>query len=186
MVPKKIVFLDRDGVINDDHGYVSRIADFDFMPGVLSTCHWLYQMGYQLIVVTNQSGIARGMYSEADFLSLTEWMKGQFAQAGAPLLDVLYCPHLPEGNPPYNKVCICRKPKPGMLLRAGERYGIDFSQSIMVGDNESDMEAALAAEVAMRVLLSDSHPALPVASCATHHITHFSALQSLLMSKANQ
>lgn len=163
----KALFLDRDGVINVDHGYVYRQQDFQFMPGILESCAHFHQAGYKLIVVTNQSGIARGMYTPQDFCKLTVWMKAQFAQAGAALTDVLYCPHHPAGDPPYNIACQCRKPLPGMLLDAAAKHHIDLSGSCMVGDSERDMQAALAAGIPWRVLVSESSA---VKSCATHII----------------
>lgn len=161
---RRAAFLDRDGVINRDHGYVFRQQDFEFVDGVLGACARLSARGFALVVVTNQSGIGRGMYAEADFTQLTEWMRAQFAAAGAPLAGVYYCPHRPEGE------CDCRKPAPGMLLRAARELRLDLSRSVLFGDKASDLQAAAAAGVPVRVLLGTDGAALPddaQAACAT-------------------
>ncbi len=155
---RKAVFLDRDGVINQDHGYVVRIEDFDFIDGVFEACRHFIAKGYDLIVVTNQSGIGRGYYSEADFAKLSAWMSAQFKEQGAPLLDVLFCPHHPEkALPEYLADCQCRKPAPGMLIAAANKHNIDLSQSVMIGDKPSDISAGKAAGVA-RTVLVESQP----------------------------
>lgn len=161
---QRAAFLDRDGVINRDHGYVFRQQDFEFVDGVLGACARLSARGFALVVVTNQSGIGRGMYAEADFMQLTEWMRAQFAAAGAPLAGVYYCPHHPDQD------CDCRKPAPGMLLRAARELRLDLSRSVLFGDKASDLQAAAAAGVPVRVLLGTDGAALPddaQAACAT-------------------
>lgn len=148
-------FLDRDGVINVDRGYVYRREDFEFVPGVLEGARRLHELGYALVVVTNQSGIGRGLYSEADFGDLTAWMVRSFAAAGAPIARVYYCPHHPsEATGSYRRACQCRKPAPGMLLRAGHELGLDLTASAMFGDRASDLQAARVAGLAKRILLS--------------------------------
>lgn len=162
---RRAAFLDRDGVINIDRGYVYRKEDFEFVPGMLEGARRLHEGGYLLVVTSNQSGIGRGLYTEADFDELTTWMKRRFAEAGAPLAGVYYCPHHPTeavGN--YRRECDCRKPAPGMLLAAARDLDIDLRSSAMLGDKTSDLEAALAAGVPLRVLLgTDARevPALP-------------------------
>jgi len=144
----KAVFLDRDGIINVDHGYVYRPQDMEFVPGIFELCTYFRQLGYQLVVVTNQSGIGRGYYSEADFHQLTDWMKQEFAHRNVPLDGVYFCPHHPESaEGDYLKDCDCRKPQPGMLLQAASDLKLDLSQCLMVGDKLSDMQAAQAAGV---------------------------------------
>jgi D-glycero-D-manno-heptose 1,7-bisphosphate phosphatase len=156
-------FLDRDGVVNIDHGYVYRPEDFEFVPGVLEGARRLAGLGYALVVVTNQSGIGRGLYGEADFRALTDWMTQQFAAAGAPLAGVYFCPHHPtEAEGPYRLDCECRKPAPGMLLRAADELGLDLAASVMFGDRASDLEAARAAGVPHRVLLATDGTGEPV------------------------
>ncbi len=151
---RRAAFLDRDGVVNIDRGYVYRREDFDFVPGVLEGCRALCELGYLLVVVTNQSGIGRGQYSEDDFKMLTAWMKTEFVTAEAPLSGVYFCPHHPsKGLGSYLRSCDCRKPAPGMLTAAARDLNIDLSASIMFGDSESDLSAARAAGVPLRVLL---------------------------------
>jgi len=151
---RKAAFLDRDGVINIDHGYTFKPEHFDFIDGVFDACRHLQNLGYLLIVVTNQSGIARGYFTEDDFMNLTSWMKQQFAAHGVKIDGVYYCPHhLEKGQVPYNIDCDCRKPNPGMLVQAIREYGIDASQSLMVGDKAADMQAAAAAGVGRKILV---------------------------------
>jgi D-glycero-D-manno-heptose 1,7-bisphosphate phosphatase len=151
---RKAAFLDRDGVINIDHGYLYQPEQFDFIDGVFDACRHLQNLGYLLIVVTNQSGIARGYYTEHQFALLTSWMKQQFAAQGVKIDGVYYCPHhLEKGQNPYNIDCDCRKPQPGMFTQAIREYGIDPAQSLMLGDKAADMQAASAAGVARKVLV---------------------------------
>ena len=150
----RAVFLDRDGVINKDTGYVHLVDDFEYIDGVFDACLALKKMGYLLVVVTNQSGIARGMYSEDDFHSLTEWMDWNFADKGVDLDGIYYCPHHPEkGIGEYKQDCDCRKPKPGMLLDAAKFLKIDLANLIMVGDKADDMRAAKAAGIGKSILV---------------------------------
>ncbi|BBG66516.1 D-glycero-D-manno-heptose 1,7-bisphosphate phosphatase [Hydrogenimonas sp.] len=135
---KKALFLDRDGVINIDHGYVSRIEDFEFVEGILDLVYEAQKRGYLPIVVTNQSGIGRGYYSPDDFERLTSWMLEKMRERGI-VIDrshVLHCPHSPDTG------CGCRKPMPGMFLEARERFEIDMPNSWMIGDKPGDIEAA--------------------------------------------
>lgn len=151
---RKAAFLDRDGVINIDHAYVSRREDFEWVEGVLDAARKLYEAGYALVVVTNQSGIGRGYYTETDFEALNVYMFRMFEEAGAPLAGIYFCPHHPEkAIGAYKIACTCRKPQPGMILRAAEEMSIDLSQSILFGDKESDMQAAQAAGIPRRILL---------------------------------
>jgi D-glycero-D-manno-heptose 1,7-bisphosphate phosphatase len=159
-------FLDRDGVINIDHGYVSRREQFDWVPGVLGAAARLHEAGYALVVVTNQSGIGRGFYAESDFAILSDWMRAEFAAAGAPLAGVYHCPHHPvDAIGPYRMACDCRKPAPGMLLRAARELDLDLARSLMFGDRESDLQAAQAAGVPQRYLLATDGASVP-AACA--------------------
>lgn len=143
----KAVFLDRDGVINIDHGYVYRKEDFEFVDGIFELCRHFQEKGYLLIVVTNQSGIARGMYTEEQFQDLTNWMTAQFQKQGIKITKVYYCPHHPEFGPSEARNCECRKPKSGMILRGAIELGIDLKKSVMIGDKRSDQEAAEAAGI---------------------------------------
>jgi len=151
---KPAVFLDRDGVINKDNGYVSEIDDFEFLDGVIEACAALKAKGYLLVVITNQSGIARGMFSEAQFHTLTEWMDWSLADRGVDLDGIYYCPHHVEhGQGEFKTDCDCRKPKPGMLFNAIEDLDIDVEHSILVGDKVSDLKAGIAAGVKTNYLV---------------------------------
>jgi D-glycero-D-manno-heptose 1,7-bisphosphate phosphatase len=157
-------FLDRDGVINVDRGYVFRREDFEFVPGVLEGARRLVELGHAVVVITNQSGIGRGLYGEDDFHALTRWMEGEFAAAGAPLAAVYYCPHHPsEAQGLYRIDCACRKPAPGMLLRARDELALDLSASVLFGDRGSDLMAAQAAGVPRRILLATDGRGEPAA-----------------------
>ncbi|MDE9456630.1 D-glycero-beta-D-manno-heptose 1,7-bisphosphate 7-phosphatase [Xenorhabdus bovienii] len=148
------VFLDRDGTINIDHGYVHEIDNFQFIDGAIEAMLELKKMGYALVLITNQSGIAREMFTEDQFLQLTEWMDWSLADRGVDLDGIYYCPHHPEGSADaYKKNCHCRKPQPGMLLDAQKELSIDMSASYMVGDKIEDMLAANAANVGTKVLV---------------------------------
>jgi len=149
----KALFLDRDGVINKEKNYLYKIQDFEFIDGAFDSCRFFQSKGFKIVVVTNQSGIARGIYSEEDYQKLTLWMISQFQKENITILGVYYCPHHPE----YGEDCNCRKPKPGQLLKAAVDNKIDLSQSIMVGDKASDMEAAEAAGIPQRVIVQSGH-----------------------------
>lgn len=139
----RALFLDRDGVININHGYVYQINGFEFIDGIFELVKRANKQGYKVFVVTNQSGIGRGMYTESDFASLTEWMVASFAAKRAFIDDVFYCPHHPEAKlEQYRKVCECRKPNAGMLRDAALKHQINLKGSVMVGDKHSDMSAA--------------------------------------------
>ncbi len=166
------LFLDRDGVINEDSGYVYRIDDFRFLPGALEGCRRFHDAGYMIVVVTNQAGIARGYYTENDFKVLTRWMCSQFTKFGAPISAVYHCPHHPDGIVrQYSTICECRKPAPGLLIRARKDLSIDMRHSILVGDKVSDVLAAQAANVGRSYFLgSTAHMCTsspPGATCNT-------------------
>ena len=153
---QKALFLDRDGVINVNHGYVFQQQSFDFMEGIFELCLKARDKGYLIIIVTNQSGIARGYYSEHEFKRLTRWIEHQFWKKGIKIQQTLHCPH----HPKYSFRCCCRKPKIGMLTKASRRFGIDRSQSVMIGDSLSDMQCAQAAEVGTRIYLNQELQAI--------------------------
>jgi len=153
MILRPALFLDRDGVINLDHGYVHRIDDFEFIPGIFSLVRRGRELGYRVIVITNQAGIGRGYYSEVQFFALTEWMKARFQDEGAPLDAVYHCPHHPDhGIGVFRQDSPDRKPRPGMLLRAAREWDLDLHRSALVGDRASDIQAAVAAGVPHRFL----------------------------------
>ena len=151
------LLLDRDGVINVDHGYVYRIDQFEFMPGIFDLCRAARALGHRIAVVTNQAGIARGLYSEADFHSLTAWMQRRFEQEGAPIDRVYFCPtHPTAGIGAYRVDSSFRKPGPGMLLQAAAELELNLARSTLVGDKASDAEAGVAAGVGRIVVLQDA------------------------------
>lgn len=137
---KKVAFLDRDGVINYDHGYVFRRSDFEFLPGVFKATRLLVLKGYKIVIITNQSGIGRGMFSIEDFEKLTFWMQAKFLSHGASILGLYFCPHHPtEAIEVFRIKCDCRKPGSKMILDAVNDLQIDLDSSIIVGDKNSDL-----------------------------------------------
>ncbi|WP_380184546.1 D-glycero-beta-D-manno-heptose 1,7-bisphosphate 7-phosphatase [Kalamiella sp. sgz302252] len=153
------IFLDRDGTMNVDHGYVHEIDNFQFIDGVIEAMRELKKMGFALVMVTNQSGIARGIFSEDTFMQLTEWMDWSLADREVDLDGIYYCPHHPEGAvEEYRQECDCRKPQPGMLLSAQKELNIDMAASYMVGDKIDDMLAGKAAGVGIKVLVRSGKP----------------------------
>lgn len=144
----RAAFIDRDGVLNEERSFVYRREDFAFIPGSIEALQRLSRAGYRLVVVTNQSGIARGLYTEDDHAALTEHMRQGLGKEGVHLDAVEYCPHLPDAPlPQYRVDCDCRKPKPGMLLRAIRALDLDAGSSFLVGDRISDVQAGRAAGI---------------------------------------
>jgi len=153
------IFLDRDGTLNVDNGYVHEIDDFQFIDGTIEALQQLKTMGFALVVVTNQSGIARGMFTEDTFMRLTEWMDWSLADRDVDLDGIYFCPHHPEATvDEFRQTCDCRKPQPGMLLTAQEELHIDMAASYMVGDKLEDMLAGQAAGVGTKVLVRSGKP----------------------------
>lgn len=135
----KAIFLDRDGTINVEKHYLYRIEDFEFLPGSIDALKQFQSAGYLLILITNQSGIGRGYYTEDDFCKLNNWMIGRLKEYGIDIADVYYCPHLPDAEVErYRKDCNCRKPKLGMFQKAVDDYDIDLRQSYAIGDKIRD------------------------------------------------
>lgn len=153
----KALFLDRDGVINVDKGYVSRVQDFEFCGGIFELCRFFLARDYEIFIITNQSGIARGFYSEKDFANLSEFMLKSFEKQGVMIKKIYHCPHL-EG-------CECRKPKPGMIVRAGAEFNIDLANSIFIGDNLTDMQAGARAGISRLCLVCGARDFNGAASC---------------------
>ncbi|HUZ97516.1 MAG TPA: HAD family hydrolase [Edaphobacter sp.] len=151
----RALFLDRDGVINHEVGYLHRVEDVRFVDGIFSLCRTAAGLGYRLIVVTNQAGIARGFYSEADFDALMIWIKGAFRAEGVELDAVYHCPFHPEhGVGKYKRDHEDRKPGTGMLRRGVREFGVELGDSVMVGDRCSDIAAANAAGLRQVFLIS--------------------------------
>ena len=145
---QKALFLDRDGIINIDHGYVSRIEDFEFVTGIFPFIQLFIDAGYLVFIVTNQSGIGRGYYSEKNFTQLSAWMLNEFEKQNIHIENVYYCPHSPEEK------CYCRKPQAGMIQEALKTYDINLSDSWMVGDKSSDIELAFNAGIKNSIFIS--------------------------------
>ena len=136
-------FLDRGGVLNVDINHLHRVEDFVWIDGAIAALRRLSQRFARVVVVTNQSGIARGLYGEAEVQRLHAWMDATAAAQGARIDAFYYCPHHPTaGAGPYTRPCDCRKPEPGMLVRAIAEHAIDPDASLLIGDKDSDVEAA--------------------------------------------
>ena len=148
---KKTIFLDRDGVINKEANYLYKISDFNFIDGIFKACQHFIKLNYSIIIVTNQSGIARNLYKEKDFQTLTNWMLEEFKENDIKILDVFHCPHGP------NSLCKCRKPKSGMFLDAKIKHKINMKDSWMIGDKEDDIIAANNAGIYNTILVKSGH-----------------------------
>jgi D-glycero-D-manno-heptose 1,7-bisphosphate phosphatase len=146
----KALFLDRDGVVNVEKNYLHKIEEFELMEGIIDVCRAYQDQGYLILIVTNQSGISRGYYTEADFAHLSQWMIEHFKEVGITITRIYHCPH----HESIDGICECRKPEPGMFLEARKEYDLDMEHSVMIGDNERDIEASLKAGVGMNILLS--------------------------------
>jgi D-glycero-D-manno-heptose 1,7-bisphosphate phosphatase len=144
----KALFLDRDGVINKDTKYCHKVEEFEFIDGIFDLVKRYQDEGYLPIIVTNQSGIGRGYYTQEDYMKVTEYMVNQFLQRGIKIEAVYHCPHTPEDK------CSCRKPRTGMFMAAKKAFRIDMKNSIMIGDKHSDIQAAKSAKIKERILVS--------------------------------
>ncbi|MCK9455553.1 D-glycero-beta-D-manno-heptose 1,7-bisphosphate 7-phosphatase [Sulfurimonas sp.] len=149
----KALFLDRDGVINVELNYLYKIEDFKFIENIFKLCRYYQNLGYIIVVVTNQSGIARGYYSEFAFNKLTSWMIKEFAAEGIKITKVYHCPHHPD----ISGECDCRKPEPGMILKAAKELDIDLRQSVLIGDKERDIEAAVRSGIKESYLFDEAN-----------------------------
>ncbi len=149
------LFLDRDGVINVDVGHAHKPEQIEWNPGIFELIASANRSGYLVVIITNQAGIAKGLYSVETFLQLSTWMGEQIARHGGRIDDIEFCPHHPDGIiEEYTKVCDCRKPKPGMLKKLIERHSIDVTRSILIGDKATDIMAGWAVDVADCYLFS--------------------------------
>ncbi len=153
IMPNGALFLDRDGVINVDHGYVHRPDQFEFVPGIFELARfWTNELRRPIVVVTNQSGIGRGYFEQNAYSELTRWMCGRFEAEGTLIARVYHCPHHPlDGVGEYRCDHPWRKPNPGMLLQAISDLGLDPAHCAIVGDKMSDMEAGAAAGIGLRI-----------------------------------
>lgn len=165
----KALFLDRDGVVNVEKNYLYKIEDFELINGIVEVCQHYEALGYLIIIVTNQSGISRGYYSGEDFERLSAWMIEHFKSLGVVITHIYHCPH----HESIDGACDCRKPQPGMFLDAQKEYALDMQNSVMIGDNERDIQAAIRAGVGTNILLSAE-----VRDSAANQIVH--SLKELL------
>ena len=152
----RALFLDRDGVINKDFGYVFKIKDFDFNSGIYDLINKAQSLNYKIIIITNQAGIAREFFTEDDFHNLNDWMLNEFSRHGCNIDKVYYCPYHPtEGKGKFLKDDYCRKPNPGMIYEAQNEFKIDLSNSILIGDRPSDILAGLNSGIETNILFSN-------------------------------
>ena len=155
----KVAFLDRDGVINTEVNYLHRIRDFEYTYKCKDALLKLIKKGYKLIIVTNQAGIAKGIFTEEEYCELTDFYMQDLFKDNIPIHDVFYCPHHIDGVLKFfSKECDCRKPKPGMFIDAIKKHNIDIDSSIMVGDKISDIDAASSAGIRNLFLVESGHP----------------------------
>ncbi|ADV33691.1 D,D-heptose 1,7-bisphosphate phosphatase [Candidatus Blochmanniella vafra str. BVAF] len=158
MNAKSAIFLDRDGTININNNYISQINNFFFIDNVIKTLLELQDMGFILIIVTNQSGIARGFFTEEQFLYLTKWMISYLKSYFIYIDAVYYCPHHVKGKvKKFKQFCCCRKPNPGMLINAKKYFNINMSKSYIIGDSKYDMFAGKSAQVGTTVLIHNKY-----------------------------
>jgi len=150
-MPIKTIFLDRDGVINKDTNYLYKIEDFQFVDGVFEACNHFQKLGFKIIIITNQSGITRGYFTENDYQNLTVWMLEKLKIKEIEILDIFHCPHTSESN------CECRKPKPGMFIAAKNKHDINMKESWIIGDSERDITAASSAGITNTILVRSGH-----------------------------
>lgn len=158
---RKAVFLDRDGTINVDKGYVHRIEDWEWIPGATDAIAALKKAGFLVIVITNQAGIARGYYTDKEVTTLHEWVNRELEKYGTRIDGFYFCPHHPE----FSGECECRKPLPGLLLQAKRDFDIDFERSWLIGDKAGDIQAGRAAGVKSILVMTgygrEHHTQLP-------------------------
>ncbi|MEG6512210.1 HAD family hydrolase [Desulforamulus ruminis] len=182
MKRRPALFLDRDGVINSDHGYVYKQENFQFIEGIFELCRTAKQLGYLIFVVTNQAGIGRGYYTEQDFLELTDWMCGVFSDKGIVIDGVYFCPYHPEHAVGQYKVdSPYRKPGPGMILQAAEEFDIDLVRSVLVGDKETDILAGMTAGVGCNLLYCASGSYDSIITTASTVISRLSQVERFLL-----
>lgn len=155
MIKKPALFLDRDGVINIDYGYVFTRESFVFVDGIFDICRYFRDMNYLIFIITNQSGIGRGLYSEKQFLDLMEWVKCRFIEKDIVIEKIYFCPHHKDAViKEYRRDCESRKPRPGMINSAVSQFNLNLHKSVLIGDKLSDIDAGCAAGIRHNFLLN--------------------------------
>jgi len=147
----KVVFLDRDGVINIEKNYLHRIENFEFIDGVFESLKYLQSLGYKLVIITNQSGIGRGYYTREQYEILTKWLKEEFKKQNIEIAEIFCCPHSPDDE------CSCRKPKIGMIEQASKIIDIDYKNSWIIGDKDSDIKTGINANIQNTIQVKTGH-----------------------------
>jgi len=148
---RKALFLDRDGTVNIEKEYVYKKEDFEFQPGIFELIRTFQKEGYLIFIITNQSGIARGLYTENEYLQLTDWMINELAKESIRIEKVYHCPHHPD----FTGECDCRKPKPGLILEAIKTYNLDPENTVLIGDSDRDLEAGKRAGIGKNLYIQD-------------------------------
>ncbi|HTY37498.1 MAG TPA: D-glycero-beta-D-manno-heptose 1,7-bisphosphate 7-phosphatase [Bacteroidota bacterium] len=169
------LFFDRDGTLNTELDFLSRPEELQLIPNAARAIREANDFGLKVFIITNQSGIARGLFTEMDLQAIHKRLRGMLEEQGARVDAIYYCPHHPEyGQTPYKKSCSCRKPKPGMLKKAAKEFGIKLSQSFLIGDRCIDMEAGKAAGCTTALVLT-GYGAVEREDCNKAHCTDFVA-----------
>ncbi len=176
----KALFIDRDGVINVEKNYLHKAEEFEFIDGVFDALRFSEQNGFLNIIITNQSGIGRGYYSEDDYAKLTSWMVDEFAKKSVKISKVYHCPHDEKST------CDCRKPKAGMIFQAQEEFDIVLKESWLIGDKESDIEAGINAGIDNLILARSGHKVDEAATKASFVVDSIASLPNILTRRVNR
>lgn len=166
----KALFLDRDGVVNIDHGFVRCSADFQFKAGLFELCQYFQNRDYKIIIITNQSGVERGYFTEEDLREMHKYMLAELQKEGITVTDIFYCISVDDAHPD-------RKPNPGLFLKARDAYFLDMAASVSIGDKERDITAARKAGVGVNILLDNA-----VATAAEYKVKDLREVLTLCIS----
>ena len=169
----KAFFLDRDGVINEDNGYIYKIVDFKFIDGIIDTLLYIQNKGYKLFIISNQSGIAKGFFHLSDFKELSDWMINYLRSKKVIISSINCCPHS------ANDLCECRKPKTGMIKEILKLYNIDLNKSWIVGDKNSDIECGINAKIGNKILLRSKYWSVKKKSIADYELNFLSDIKKI-------